>query len=456
VEKTISSSQKALGAKTFISTFGTTVFMQGCMIFQGVLLARLLDPIGRGEYSSILLWPMVLGNIGLFGISASITRIAAREQDLAPLVRTALLLALISGFITAFIGYWLLPVLIPVEKHNILPLARLFLLFIIIYHLTANFFAIDQGSGNFFRLNIFRSMDNPFRIMLLIMIALLGFHNLIWFVGASLLSYAFIAFGRTFSFLREYPLWGKIYSPVRILKESVSFGLVEIGKQGYQYIDQILLLWLLDPEKMGLYVIALSASSLIGCLPSSIGLVAFTITAQMTDTNAFLKIAILFRKTLVIMLVGGTVLALTMPFILPFVYGRDFKNAVLPAIILIGGSAFAGLSLLLDQCLRGQGRPFVGLVGRVAAIGTMILVGYPASRLLGTSGIAIAFVCAQFVCLLVILGRVLFLYENARLVDLIPGRGDIWELAGLIGRWLGRAKEMLGRRQPEVRGPSNV
>ena len=58
---------KTFGLHTYGQTFGAELGMQACMVVQGIITARALAPAGRGELAALLLWPRVLGWIGLGG-----------------------------------------------------------------------------------------------------------------------------------------------------------------------------------------------------------------------------------------------------------------------------------------------------------------------------------------------------------------------------------------------------
>jgi len=429
---------KRLGAKVFVGTFGTSVFVLGCAVIQGIILARILGPSGRGDYTSIILWPTVFAYLGLLGTSFVIGRLAAKEKDIGSIFRSGILLAVLTSVLAVLIGYWLLPFLVPAEKHRLLPFARWFLLYIPVCQISANLAAVDQGSGNFFRLNFIRALQSPVFITVLVVIFILGIEKVIWFVMALLVAHAIVVLSRMILMLREHGIKGRIYPVLKILRRGFPFALTTAGVQGYQYVDKILLLWLLEPRHMGLYVIALSASSVMNTISGSMGLVSFTIAAQQSNSEGFGRVGSIFRKAVVAKLVIGTCLALAMPFLLPLVYGEEFSEAVKPAILLIAGSSFAGLSLLLDQCMRGQGRPLAGLAARVVAIVTMVVLGLPLSRYWGIIGMAGAFLVAQFCCLCVIVWKVLIHYDNAKLSGFVPKLGDITDLLGVARTALGR------------------
>jgi O-antigen/teichoic acid export membrane protein len=424
--------RKKISARHFLGTFGTSIFVQGCTVIQGVLLARLLGPTGRGQYAAIILWPTIIANIGILGANLVLSRLAAQKNELGPVFRSGLLLAVLTGLASIVAGYWLLPFLIPSEQHELLPFARLFLLYIPFYHLGSNLAGIDQGAGNFARLNFIRALNNPFIVICLMAMFLRDVNSVVWAVTILLLARVFIALCRILAMLRDHSIWGRLYSPREILHKSMPFLGATMGDQLYHFMDKILLLWLLEPRYMGIYVVALSAGTVLRTVTTSMGIVSFTITAQETDAAGFRRVGSIFRKTAITMLFWGTILALAIPVLLPFVYSQKFQDAVTPAIVIIAGSIFAGLANLLSQCMLGQGKPFAGLIGKIGSIITMVVLGYPASKAFGTLGIAMAFVAAQFVFLFLVTAKVLLHYDNSRLWDFIPKKDDVIRLLIVI------------------------
>src|SRR4030042_1759981 len=114
-----------------------------------------------------------------------------------------------------------------------------------------------------------------------------------------------------------------------------------------------------------------------------------------------------------------------MQLLLPLVYGGEFASAVNPARLLIAGSAFAGLANLLDQNMRGQGRPFAGLEGRIAGIIVMAILGMLLSQPWGLIGMCLAFIFGQLVCMVVLTYCTIRNYgHHARFWNFVPGKVD--------------------------------
>src|SRR4029079_13570219 len=73
--------RRKIGAREYVSTFGTNIAIQLCTIMQGILLARLLGPTGRGQFAAATLWPTIFAGVGGLGLTVALARRSARMQD---------------------------------------------------------------------------------------------------------------------------------------------------------------------------------------------------------------------------------------------------------------------------------------------------------------------------------------------------------------------------------------
>src|SRR5215469_18551217 len=90
---------RPIGSREFASTLLTNVLIQGCTIVQGILVARLLGPVGRGQFAAAILWPNLFASMGGMGVGVALARRAARAADVAPIIRAALVVTLLTGTI---------------------------------------------------------------------------------------------------------------------------------------------------------------------------------------------------------------------------------------------------------------------------------------------------------------------------------------------------------------------
>jgi O-antigen/teichoic acid export membrane protein len=427
--------KKHIGVGAFVSTFGTNLIIQACTVLQGILVARMLGPVGRGEYAAVTLWPLLFGSFGVMGIYIALGRIAAKTDDYAALVRSGIALALMTSVISAIACYFALPWVLPESEKQLIPLARLFILVIPLIRLIMNLNTIDQGRGDFKQFNLIRSIFNPVYVLLLLAVWMLNLGNVRWCVIAMLIGYLAAVIIWLITAVRRYSLIGKLYSLKDIVIQSIPFSLAGIFQVLYMHIDKALMLWLLGTQNLGLYTVALSASAVAGSITVSTGMVSFTMAAQADHGDGFEHLAKTFRLSAILWIIIGSILAVVMPFVLPLVYGRDFAEAIGPAQLLIIGSALAGLADMLEQAVRGQGKAYIGLEGRLAGLIILSVLSILLADKFGISGFCLAFIVGQMVCLCVIVWRTNKHYSIKTVIAYIPCMDDIdYLIKWCIGR----------------------
>ncbi len=397
--------KKHIGASAFIGTFGTSVFIQGCTVIQGILIARLLGPVGRGEFAAVILWPNLFAGIGIFGSNIALGRISAKTGQYPELFRSSIILGLLTSGLAAMPCYWLIPSLMPTQNHDLIHLAQFYILFIPLNHLTLNMIAVDQGAGNFTYCNITRSIVNPIYIIFTIILCIRGHCSVSTFSISLLAAHFVVVFIRFILGLKRFSLFGRFYKLSQVIKSSIHFGLAGIAQPLYLQADKVIMLWLLGSDNLGIYVVALSASAVIGSVTNSAGMISFTMSAQSKSREGFGYIVRTFRVSLTLWLLFGVMLACIMPFVLPFIYGNDFISAVNPARLLIIASALAGLTHVLEQSMRGKGKAFVGLEGRLIGLLVMAVFGWLLAPAFSIFGVCLAYILGQFTCLYVVILR---------------------------------------------------
>ncbi len=144
--------------------------------------------------------------------------------------------------------------------------------------------------------------------------------------------------------------------------------------------DQLALGLLVPVGTLGLYSVAVSASSPLPSLVASFGMVGLpTVTALKGKAKARATWTTLRRSTYLLAILSLP-LAIVLPRAIPLVYGDQYARAVVPAELLLVGAIFAALASVTDDLLRAHGYPgFVSLTqgagGIITLIGTMLLGG---------------------------------------------------------------------------------
>jgi O-antigen/teichoic acid export membrane protein len=418
-------SKPRIGADAIFGTFGTNVVIQACTVFQGVLLARLLGPVGRGEFAAVILWPSLFAAIGLFGLGTALARHAGTASDEDALTRAGLVLGFGLAVFISISCYLMMPLLLKGHDVNLVRMSKWFVPFIFFNHMTLVFVSIDQGGGNFKQFNWTRLILNPIYLALVLAIWLAGRLRVAWFVMGLLVANAIVVAVRFGKFLRGARLVGPVYPLEPVARDAVRYGLADLIRPLYQQADKALLLYLLGVQDLGLYTVALSASGVAGSFASAASSVTFGIAARDRESATFERIAQLFRCSGCAWLAVGGSLALVMPVMLPLIFGKDFTPAIWPAICLIPASVFAGQAAILEQSMRAQGRAFVGLEAQAVGLVIMVVAACVASRFWGTMGIVLACNLSQMVCLIMFCIRARAHFGKGTISCLVPRWDDL-------------------------------
>ncbi len=427
-----------IGARAYVTTLASSLMIQVCTLLQGVLVARLLGPEGRGQLAAATLWPTLFAAVCLFGIDVAIARRAGKAPDLAALSRTAVALGGATSTVAIAASLLLIPVLLPSGERGLLSLALTAVLLIPINHLTLFLQAAELGAGRFGLLNLSRSVLYPVYLAALAVLYLSHLRSVGW-VLAALIAASASALAVLIA-ARRRALFGRwtVERPGTLAREGLPYALAAIGTSLQLRIDQILLLWLLPVKDLGVYVVALSAASAVNSAAGAMSTVAFTRSAQASAREGFEMVARDFRRTAILSFGVAAVTIPALPFLLPLIYGGDFERATSIGMSLVAGSVFAGLSQLLDQALRAQGRPFTGLVARGHALLAMCIAGYVLTASLGLIGMAIAYVLSQFIGLVALARAAGAYYQDGPLHLLLPRATDARELVSAGRRLLSR------------------
>lgn len=388
-------------ATQFVTTAGVAFAIVGLQMGQGILLARILGPVGRGEYATAVFFVQMLLYIGLFGGLEIICRYAAetRTDGLgAPLRRAAFKLGWTTGTITTLIAIALSFFALPADKQFLYPLAILCSLSIVGQQVMLMMTATDRGSGQFGIYNLRRVIAAAaFPALLLVTHLLVGVTLAIacgLFVIASLISMAACMTGL------PQPFRGPSEPAVStLLKQARPYALSMFATDLFERLDLLLILWIAGLQEQGYYAAMVPVVYPLTVLPNTMGLFLFNVGADseqrlsITNVHRILGTSVLVQAacTLVFMLLIGNVIE--------WLYGSDFAPAVEFALWLAPVAAIKGILQGLDSYVKGRGKPLVAIRCRVVAMGLMLVTSLMLSDHYGAVAVAIAALAGQVLCL---------------------------------------------------------
>lgn len=393
--------------RAYAQTFAATAAIRCLGIVSGVLAARLLGPVGRGELAVVIFLPLVLAPLGELELPRSLAYEVSRMQEVpAALLATSVWLAFILGSVQALILVAALPFYLPVDKLHLLVACRWFAFYLPLAYVTSTLLGSDQGRGRFGRFSVLLSLPG-----LIYVVAILA----AWFSGrispqifaAGILAGAVVAFVVRLkvdwhAIAHTLPKW---QTAVQLLRRGMSFYFPAVASLALSRADMFILVRLMPNDAIGLYAVAQAiALGQIGTVTPFIQVGFSAVAGEIDEQQALKTMARHFRLAQFAVLgVGLSAVALT-PWLIRLMFGARYVGAVTTSYLLIISAVFWGLDQVLEQGLRAAGHPYAGLVSN--SLGMFVLAAFGITGCIhhGIVGLASATVAAQFVNLSILIG----------------------------------------------------
>jgi antigen flippase len=386
-----------LGAQGGLLAMVQTVIAQGLTmgvnIATGVITARLLGPVGRGEFGAVGLWlllPSMLATAGLQ--NAVIYRVRQLPTEAGSIGAAGLIAAIVAFVPLAALGLWLIPLFMHAYPANIVFLARIGLVSSVIsvaLVMTRQWLLSTQRFGLFNAMVYGNALG-----YLLLLVLLIPAHAITPTTAtyaqilATLLTLSavaplvFVSMRKTF----HHP-FAQMRSLIHYSLRAAPIDLVTVLSQN---VDRLVLVVLISAADFGLYVVALSFARILLVLQTAISAVMLSDLANRPLTEVALFTQRGFRLLLWVLVPAcGAVLLVDAP-LLEFVYGPSFAAAVPVFRILLLDAALTCLAQILIQAFLARnaaGVPSMIQVASFAVSAGGVLVLAP---ILGSTGAAIA------------------------------------------------------------------
>lgn len=357
----------------------------------GVITARALHPAGRGELAALGVWPNFLGGLMTFGLPSAFIYWSRTRPDARPsLLWASMPLTLLSGLLAVLIGVIGIPHWLVKYPPHLIRMAQIFMVNAFVVLLTTNARAACEAESDFFGSNL-----------ALVMTPLLALTGL----GTLALSHHLTPVNATTAYVlsgvpsciyllarlrRYFVAWpANILHSVRLLfgYGFRSYG-VDICGTLSLYADQAIVVRLLAPEAMGIYVVALSLSRMMGIIHQGVAAVLFPKAVALDAEQMVSLTGRAVRISTACTAVCGFGVALVGPAVLSLLYGREYSGAAAVLNVLILEMIVSGSTLVLTRAHMALGRPgfvtFLQSTGLVLSI-PMLLVFVPRWGVLGAA-----------------------------------------------------------------------
>ncbi|MCA9859549.1 MAG: polysaccharide biosynthesis C-terminal domain-containing protein [Thermomicrobiales bacterium] len=344
-----------------LSLLATSTIVTPIGLITSILLARLLGAEALGFYSVLNNFTSLAVLLFLFGWpTAVVYRIRNRRRDPALVASTGLVV--IAGVSTVVVGVGLLcgDFLREAVLGGAPPDAYAIALLIIAAQLFARLFvALARALGRF---------DLSNRYVLLVAVGLfVAFSGALGLAGASLRNAMFAALGVHVVaslgigafVLRESGLSRQLST--KELSQTIGYSgrsyVQSIAGQLHEQVDVLMLAaFLIDPAEIAAYAIAVGVVNRLKIVPEAVSGALFPHVAELDAAEAGSFAARAARHSAAWAWLAALTLGFASPWLIPLLFGPDFKASVLPALVLLPGSALLTTYMVLARFFMGIDR----------------------------------------------------------------------------------------------------
>lgn len=403
----------------------------------GILTARALRPWGRGELAAMILWPLLVASITTLGVPSSLIYfLRHRPQQRDQLVANGFIMSMILGSVAAIVTTAILPLCLHEYAPSIVHAAQWFLITVPICSLTLTGRAVLEASHDF-------SASNAIQILMPLatlfgLLAFLGLHTFNPYTAAvAYIAASIPAFWLMVSRVRRVCVW-RASAHIAVMKQILGYGVRSYGIDVLGtlalYVDQVLVVGMLNPGAMGSYVVVLSLSRMLNLFQTSVVMVLFPKSAgrPMRDVVAMTGDAV--RISSLATALCGILVCAAGPSLLRIFYGSEYVAAAGALRILVLEVVLSGATYVLAQAFMALNTPGVVTVLQATGLSLsvpLMLLLIPRWGIYGAAVSLLASTIARFI--FVIAAFRVFLKIDPP--GLIPNRNDLMLVWNRVMAW---------------------
>lgn len=357
--------------KIFLGNF----LVQITTIFQTIIIARILGPEGKGNFTLIILWPTIIAGFSILGLYTGIAKISAKKMfyEKYNIEKSVLLSTFITGLIGSIVSISICPLVLKKYNYDIIFLAQLFSAFVLANNLARGFVAIDHGRKDFTSYSITRAILNPIFFLFLAILFLINKVNLTYIILSLLAATYIVSIIRIWLGISRRRNNLEVLPVTKLFRYSLKFSISDFAEPIYAYYDKIIVALVLSTYDLGLYTVAYTAAAIISILPT---VYATKIFSDIAGGDKIEKMIYSIRQNIALMLLGILGMIIILPIAIPLVFGNDFKLAIIPALVLLITCCLQGQSMIIERSILAKGFPWVGVSAKVITMFSFALLSY--------------------------------------------------------------------------------
>lgn len=315
-------------------SLATNVVNLGFGIATGVLAARMLGPHARGELAETQFWAGAIAGVGICSLPSALSFFIARDQNRTSMAGSALASAAALAALSVLGGLVVVNFATGTEQRD---MQMLYLIFF----LPANFIAltlvaIDHGRQDFARYNLFRLLPQATYLAGMLVLWQQSALTVPTLLAASWLGTALVCLGRWRLVRNSGVSIPNVRDMAALLRTGLEFHATAFAGILFQNADRVICIAYFTHADLGRYAVALALSGAgLGIVSSATSIVLFP---KLAAAQSFAARRHLARNALgascMIALTINACIALSIPLLLPFLFGEEYEAAVPVAMLL--------------------------------------------------------------------------------------------------------------------------
>lgn len=403
-----------------------------------LVLARALNPAGRGTVAFVTVGAAVLARVTQLGVDQATTVLCAQRPNERPALLTNLFLFTVVSSATlggiVFVALWALNVHPVGLSHSLLA--------VLVLGAMASALA---GDGLAFLLGLGRPGDWT-RIASIAPWLYAVALGALWSVGrlhalqaatAWMLAHFVWAAAAAVSCRARTP-FGR--PRLDLLRDAIALGIRTWGGSLSRFLnfrlDQIILGSLATAGTLGIYSVAVNVSEVTLYLPGAVAGAVTPAIARALPARRVEQALKTFRALTAITLLTIAAAALAGAFLLPIVFGEIYRSSVVPYLCLLPGAVGYAAISVFSSALMSSSKPLLSSLGPVVSLVVGVVFDFALIPPLGATGAGIA-ASAAFIAGGVASELAYRSVAGFSRTELVPRASDVREFL-LIARSLGR------------------
>ncbi len=370
----------------------------------GVTVARLLGPEFRGEWASIALFINILSTVSLLSLGDSYLyhkRKYYTEKNISYMIVFSFVIVIIIGTLLFHFAHHLID-----DKFK--NISYVWLISTILIGTVFSISRIDKDLLVFNKAKLLVATVNTILILFFAYAKNISVNMLIYIMLFSLFCQFIYVFKN--STLKQFKL-DKEWTPVNVFSY-VNYGLklhltVVLGILINNF-DKIYLFFNARNVDFGIYAVAYAFSRLIGILPTTLSSVLYARFAGESEKEASKITSLVYSFLFIPLIVAACILSMLSYFLVPFIYGKEYQDAIAPICILLFECVISGLGWILAQRFNAAGKPGLVFIRQIIAITPLLFLLW----IMPDSNITIILSLAMLLASIIRLCITLYMYKK--------------------------------------------